>query len=53
VEIPGVSNMYFLKAALNTIANIATCGAGCDGFLERIREKMTAMNMDQTLLTGR
>ncbi len=51
VEIPGVSNMYFLKAALNTIRkhrNLPELDAM--DFLERIREKMTAMNMDQTLL---
>ena len=51
VEITGVSNMYFLKAALNTIRkhrNLPELDAM--DFLERIREKMTAMNMDQTLL---
>jgi Fe-S cluster assembly ATP-binding protein len=51
VEIPGVSNMYFLKAALNTIrkhCNLPELDAM--DFLERIREKMTAMNMDQALL---
>jgi len=51
VEIPGVSNMYFLKAALNTIRkhrNLPELDAM--DFLERIREKMTAMNMDQALL---
>ncbi len=51
VKIPGVSNMYFLKAALNTIRkhrNLPELDAM--DFLERIREKMTAMNMDQTLL---
>ena len=51
VEIPGVSNMYFLKAALNTIRkhrNLPELDAM--DFLELIREKMTAMNMDQTLL---
>jgi Fe-S cluster assembly ATP-binding protein len=51
VEIPGVSNMYFLKAALNTIRkhrNLAELDAM--DFLEFIRQKMTAMNMDETLL---
>ena len=51
VEIPGVSNMYFLKAALNTIRkhrNLPELDAM--DFLDRIRQKMTAMNMDQTLL---
>jgi Fe-S cluster assembly ATP-binding protein len=37
VEIPGVSNMYFLKAALNNM-------------LKQVREKMKLMEMDQTLL---
>ena len=51
VEIPGVSNMYFLKAALNTIRK----GQGKEeldafDFLTYVREKMTLMNMDQTLL---
>ena len=51
VEIPGVSNMYFLKAALNTIRkhrNLPELDAM--DFLDRIRQKMTAMNMDQALL---
>jgi len=51
VEIPGVSNMYFLKAALNTIRkhrNLPELDAM--DFLTRIRDKMTAMNMDQALL---
>jgi Fe-S cluster assembly ATP-binding protein len=51
VEIPGVSNMYFLKAALNTIRkhrNLPELDAM--DFLDRIRAKMTAMNMDQALL---
>jgi len=51
VEIPGVSNTYFLKAALNTIRkhrNLPEMDAM--DFLGFIREKMTAMNMDQTLL---
>jgi Fe-S cluster assembly ATP-binding protein len=51
VEIPGVSNMYFLKAALNTIRK----SQGMEeldamDFLSLIREKMTLMKMDQTLL---
>jgi Fe-S cluster assembly ATP-binding protein len=51
VEIPGVSNMYFLKAALNTIRK----GQGLEeldafDFLTMVREKMALMNMDQTLL---
>jgi Fe-S cluster assembly ATP-binding protein len=51
VEIPGVSNMYFLKAALNTIRK----SRGIDeldamDFLNLVREKMKLMEMDQTLL---
>jgi Fe-S cluster assembly ATP-binding protein len=43
--------MYFLKAALNTIRkhrNLPELDAM--DFLDRIRQKMTAMNMDQALL---
>src|SRR5438445_1042505 len=51
VEIPGVSNMYFLKAALNTIRK----HRGIDeldamDFLNLVRDKMQIMKMDQTLL---
>jgi len=51
VEIPGVSNMYFLKAALNTIRK----SRGIEeldamDFLNLVREKMKLMEMDQTLL---
>ena len=51
VEIPGVSNMYFLKAALNTIRK----HHGLDeldamDFLNLVRDKMQIMKMDQTLL---
>ncbi len=51
VEIPGVSNMYFLKAALNTIRK----SQGLEeldafDFLTTVREKMALMTMDQTLL---
>ncbi len=51
VEIPGVSNLYFLKAALNTIRK----SRGEDeldamDFLELVREKMKLMDMDQALL---
>ena len=51
VEIPGVSNMYFLKAALNTIRK-AQGQEELDAFdfLTMVRDKMTLMNMDQTLL---
>src|SRR6266852_7211014 len=51
VEIPGVSNMYFLKAALNTIRKhrgIEELDAM--DFLNLVRDKMQIMKMDQTLL---
>jgi Fe-S cluster assembly ATP-binding protein len=51
VEIPGVSNMYFLKAALNTVRkhrNLAELDAL--DFLNLVREKMKLMEMDQALL---
>jgi Fe-S cluster assembly ATP-binding protein len=51
VEIPGVSNMYFLKAALNTIRkNRGEEELDAMDFLNQIREKMALMKMDQTLL---
>jgi Fe-S cluster assembly ATP-binding protein len=51
VEIPGVSNMYFLKAALNTIRK----SRGMEeldamDFLNLVRDKMSVMKMDQALL---
>jgi len=51
VEIPGISNMYFLKAALNTIRK----HRGLDeldamDFLALVREKMKLMAIDQELL---
>lgn len=51
VEIPGVSNMYFLKAALNTVRK-ANGQPELDAmdFLDVVREKMIAMKMDQALL---
>src|SRR6201997_3594013 len=51
VEIPGVSNMYFLKAALNTIRKHQGLEElDAMDFLNLIRERMGRMNMDQTLL---
>ncbi len=51
VEIPGVSNTYFLKAALNAIRK----HQGKDeidavDFLKLVREKMKLVNMDEALL---
>jgi len=51
VEIPGVSNMYFLKAALNTVRksrNLPELDAM--DFLNLVREKMKLMEMEQALL---
>jgi Fe-S cluster assembly ATP-binding protein len=51
VEIPGVSNMYFLKAALNTVRkNRGLPELDAFDFLSLVREKMKLMDMDQTLL---
>jgi Fe-S cluster assembly ATP-binding protein len=51
VEIPGVSNMYFLKAALNTIRkNQGLPELDAMDFLSLVRDKMAQMKMDQTLL---
>ncbi len=51
VEIPGVSNMYFLKAALNAIRK----HRGLDeldamDFLALVKERMKLLDMDQELL---
>jgi Fe-S cluster assembly ATP-binding protein len=51
VEIPGVSNMYFLRAALNAIRK----HRGLDeldamDFLTLVREKMKSLDVDQTLM---
>ena len=51
VEIPGVSNMYFLKAALNTIRkNRGLPELDAMDFLNLVREKMKLMDMEQALL---
>ncbi len=51
VEIPGVSNMYFLKAALNTTRKAKGLPElDAMDFLDLVREKMTSMKMDQALL---
>src|SRR5690349_10536737 len=51
VEIPGVSNMYFLKAALNTIRKHRGLEElDAMDFLNLVREKIKLMEMDQTLL---
>jgi Fe-S cluster assembly ATP-binding protein len=51
VEIPGVSNMYFLKAAINTIRkHRGQEEYDAMDFLNLVRDKMQIMKMDQTLL---
>ncbi len=51
VEIPGVSNMYFLKAALNAIRKQQGMEElDAFDFLNMVREKMTLLDMDQALL---
>jgi Fe-S cluster assembly ATP-binding protein len=51
VEIPGVSNMYFLKAALNNIRKHRGLEEyDAMDFLNLVRERMKIMDMDQTLL---
>ncbi|HLJ15126.1 MAG TPA: Fe-S cluster assembly ATPase SufC [Bryobacteraceae bacterium] len=51
VEIPGVSNLYFLKAALNTIRkNRGLPDLDAMDFLSLIKERMKWMEMDQTLM---
>src|ERR1700681_1623637 len=48
VEIPGVSNMYFLKAALNTIRKHQGLEEyDAMDFLNLVKEKMKLMDMDQ------
>ncbi len=51
VEIPGVSNAYFMKAALNA-ARVHRGEDELDGmdFLEFVREKMTLVDFDEALL---
>jgi Fe-S cluster assembly ATP-binding protein len=51
IEIPGVSNMYFLKEALNTIRKYHGMEElDAIDFLNLVREKMKLMDMDQALL---
>src|SRR6266436_2999605 len=51
VEIPGVSNMYFLKAALNTIRkNRGLPELDAMDFLAIVRDRMKLMEMDESLL---
>jgi Fe-S cluster assembly ATP-binding protein len=51
VEIPGVSNLYFLKAALNTIRKYRSLPElDAMDFLGVVKEKMSLMEMDDALL---
>jgi Fe-S cluster assembly ATP-binding protein len=51
VEIAGVSNMYFLRAALNTIRkHRALDELDAMDFLKTVREKMKILDMDETLM---
>jgi Fe-S cluster assembly ATP-binding protein len=51
VEIPGVSNMYFLRAALNAIRKYRNLDElDAVDFLGFVREKMKVLEMDQTLM---
>jgi len=51
VEIPGVSNVYFLKAALNAIrTHRGLEEMDAMDFLVYVREKMKVVKMDETLL---
>ncbi len=51
VEIPGVNNTYFLKAALNAIRKFRGEDAlSSTDFLKLVREKMNILHIDQSLL---
>ncbi len=51
VEIPGVSNLYFLKAALNQVRKHQDLPElDAMDFLNLVKEKMELMEMDQALL---
>jgi Fe-S cluster assembly ATP-binding protein len=51
VEIPGVSNLYFLKAALNTVRKHQGLGElDAMDFLGVVESKMKLMEMDQELI---
>jgi Fe-S cluster assembly ATP-binding protein len=51
VEIPGVSNIYFLKAALNAIRKQkGEPELDAMDFLSLVRQKMALMDMEETLL---
>jgi Fe-S cluster assembly ATP-binding protein len=52
VEIPGVNNAYFLKAALNAVrAHRGEPELDAMDFMTLVKERMTRLGMDQTLMT--
>jgi Fe-S cluster assembly ATP-binding protein len=52
VEIPGVSNTYFLKAALNAVRkHRGLPEMEAAAFLKLVRQKMKLVHMEETLLT--
>src|SRR5580692_13038135 len=52
VEIPGVSNLYFLKAALNAVRkHQGLSDLDAMDFLALVKEKIALMEMDQALLS--
>ena len=51
VEIPGVSNMYFLRAALNAVRkHQGLAELDAMDFLKLVREKMKLLGVDETLM---
>jgi len=51
VEIPGVSNMYFLKSALNALRkHRGESALDAMDFLQLVREKMKLVQMDEALM---
>lgn len=51
MEIPGVNNMYFLKAALNNIRKYkGLSDLDAMDFLALVREKMKILNIDESLM---
>jgi len=52
VEIPGVSNTYFLKAALNSVRKYrGLAELDAVDFLAMVKKKMSILEMDKTLLS--
>jgi len=51
IEVPGVSNMYFLRAALNTIRkHQGLSELDAIDFLTLVKEKMKLLEMDETMM---